>query len=140
MPCAKACGLYSCPIRVLKLIEHQIAWPLAEIMNISIKKGIFASKLKDAKIIPIFKDDDDTDLGNYRPISLLSNFNQIFEKLMYKRLKSFFDKNKILYHKRNGFQVKHSTQHAIIDIINNIHNNMGKGLFSCGIFTDLKSL
>ncbi len=86
MPRAKACGLYSCPIQVLKLIKHQIAWPLAEIMNISIEKGVFASKLKHAKIIPIFKDDDETDQGNYRPISLLSNFNQIFEKLMYKRL------------------------------------------------------
>ncbi len=50
MPRAKACCLYSCPIRVLKLINHQIAWPLAEIMNISIEKGVFASKLKHAKI------------------------------------------------------------------------------------------
>ncbi len=82
--------------------------------------------------------DDETDSGNYRPISLLSNFNQIFEKLMYKRLKSFFDKNKILYDKQYGFRAKRSTQHAIIDIINNIHNNMDKGLFSCGIFIDLK--
>ena len=58
---------------------------------------------------------------------------------MYKRLKSFFDKNKILflYDKQYGFRAKHST-HDIIDIINNIHNNMDKGLFSCGIFIDLK--
>ncbi len=46
---------YCCPIRVLNIIKHQIAWPLAEIMNISIEKGVFASKLKHAKTIPIFK-------------------------------------------------------------------------------------
>jgi retron-type reverse transcriptase len=57
---------------------------------------------------------------------------------MSKRLKTFFDKNKTLYDKQYGFRAKHSTQHAIIDIINNIHNNMDKGLFSCGIFIDLK--
>ena len=53
-------------------------------MNISIEKGVFPSKFKRAKVIPIFKDDDETDPGNYRPISLLSNLNQIFEKLMSK--------------------------------------------------------
>ena len=138
MSCAKAYGLYSCPIRILKYIKHQISWPLSEIMNISIEKGVFPSKFKHAKVIPIFKDDDETDPGNYRPISLLSNLNQIFEKLMSKRLKTFFDKNKTLYDKQYGFRAKHSTQHVIIDIINNIHNNMDKGLFSCGIFIDLK--
>ena len=38
------------------------------------------------------------------------------------------------------FRAKHSTQHAVVDIVNNIHNNMDKGLFSCGIFIDLKKL
>ena len=41
-------------------------------------------QLKHAKIIPVYKSDDPTDPGNYRPISLLSIFNHVFEKLMYK--------------------------------------------------------
>jgi retron-type reverse transcriptase len=57
---------------------------------------------------------------------------------MYKRLKLFFDKNETFYEKQYGFQAKHSTQHAIIDIVNNIQNNMDKKMFSCGIFIDLK--
>ena len=44
------------------------------------------------KIIPVFKNEDEFDPNNYRPISLLPVFNLIFEKLMYKRLKSFVDK------------------------------------------------
>ena len=111
MSCAKAYGLYSCPIRILKYIKHQISWPLSEIMNISIEKGVFPSKFKHAKVIPIFKDDDETDPGNYRPISLLSNLNQIFEKLMSKRLKTFFDKNKTLYHKQWSCLKVHTSDH-----------------------------
>ena len=62
----------------------------------SVSSGTYPSKLKKAKIIPIFKDDDPTAPNNYRPISLLSNFNKIFEKIMYKRLKTFIDDNNIL--------------------------------------------
>jgi hypothetical protein len=123
MPCNKADGLHSCPIRILKCIKQQISWPLAEIINLSIQTGVFPSKLKHAKVVPIYKTDDETDPGNYRPISLLSNFNQLFEKLMYKRLKLFFDKNETFYEKQYGFRAKHSTQHAIIDIVNNILEN-----------------
>jgi hypothetical protein len=101
--CNKADGLYLCPIRILKCIKQQISWPLAEIINLSIQKGVFPSKLKHAKVVPIYKTDDETDPGNYRPILLLSNFNQLFEKLMYKRLKLFFDKNETFYEKQYGF-------------------------------------
>ena len=57
---------------------------------------------------------------------------------MYKRLKIFFEKNLVLYEKHHGFRHKYSTQHALIDIVNNIQNSMQEKLFSCGIFLDLK--
>ena len=104
-PMYKAHGLYSCPTRVLICAKHVISRPLAEIMNYSIQMGIYPSKLKYAKVIPIYKGDDETDPGNYRPISLLSVFNRIFEKLMYKRLKLFFDEN-VLYKSQFGFREK----------------------------------
>ena len=60
------------------------------------QEGVFPSKLKQAKVIPVYKSDDDTEPENYRPISLLSIFNRIFEKLMYQWLKIFLVKNDIL--------------------------------------------
>ena len=36
------------------------------------------------------------------------------------------------------FAVSHSTQHAILDIVNTILQNMDNGKFSCGVFIDLK--
>ena len=57
---------------------------------------------------------------------------------MLNRLKTFIDKNEILYRSQYGFRDKHSTQHAILDIVNAIQRNMDNKLFSCGIFIDLK--
>ena len=57
---------------------------------------------------------------------------------MYHRLKPFFGKNDILFKSQYGLCEKHSTQHAIIDIVNVIQNNMDQKLFTCGIFLDLK--
>jgi hypothetical protein len=54
--------------------------PLSDLINKSVENGIYPSKLKHAKIIPIYKKGDETDPTNYRPISLLSVFNRIFEK------------------------------------------------------------
>ena len=67
-----------------------------------------------------------------------SVFSRIFEKLMYHRLNSFLDKNNVLFKAQYGFREKHSTQHAILDTVNIIQNNMDLKLFTCGIFIDLK--
>ena len=91
-----------------------------------------------AKITPVFKGDDDTDANNYRPISLLSNFNRVFEKIIYKRLTSYIEKHDLLNSSQYGFRKGHSTQHAILDIVNDIQSNMNRRLLSCGIFIDLK--
>ena len=51
---------------------------------------------------------------------------------MHKRLTSF------LYNAQYGFRANCSTQHAILDIVNRIQSNMEAGLYSCGVFIDLK--
>ena len=138
IPKNKAHGLYSLPIRILRSAQHIISLPLSIIINKSLECGTYPSKLKLAKVIPIYKNDDESDPSNYRPISLLSVFNRIFEKMMYYRLKCFLEKCDILNDSQYGFREKRSTEHAILDIISQIENNMDKKVYSCGIFIDLR--
>ena len=79
-----------------------------------------------------------TDPNNYRPISLLSVFNRIIEKLIYRQLKSFLEDCNIFYNSQYGFRERRSTEHALIDIVNQIQSNFDKGIYTCGIFIDLK--
>lgn len=138
LPSSKAYELYSCPIRVLKCAKNILSSPLAELINLSVQIGKYPSKLKHAKIVPVYKGDDETDPSNYRPILLLSVFNRIFEKIVYNRLKSYIEDNELLYKAQYGFREKFSTQHAILDIVNTIQTNMDKKMFTCGIFLDFK--
>ena len=138
MPSNESFGFYSCPVSILKSASSFISNIIAETFNTSVEIGKYPTKLKMAKVIPIYKSDDETDPNNYRPISLLSCFNRIFEKLVYKRMKCFIDKTNILYPSQYGFRHGHSTEHAILDIVNAIQSNMDKGSFSCGVFIDLK--
>ena len=130
MPNNKSYGLYSCPTHLLKEVSHIISQPLASLLNMPVSLGTYPRKLKLAKIIPIFRADDVENPNNYRPISLLSNFNRIFEKLIYVRMSSFIDKHDLLYTAQYGFRKSHSTQHAILDIVNTIQSNMDK-YYSC---------
>ena len=134
----KSYGFYSCPVSILKHASDIISDVLTKIFNKSIDLGTFPSKLKRAKIILIFESDDSTDPNNYRPISLFSCFDRIFEKLVYKRMNSFIEEKNILSTSQYGFRQGHSTQHAILDIVSRIQTNMNAGAFSCGVFFDLK--
>ena len=113
---------------------------LAKIVNLSVTFGSYHSKLKKAKVIPVFKTEDETDANNYRPISLLSIFDRIFEKVMYKRMMHFINVKNILFSVQYGFREGFSTEHAIVDIVSAIQSNMDKRLFTCRIFIDLKKV
>ena len=51
---------------------------------------------------------------------------------------SYLKKYELLYSSQYGFRKGHSTQHAILDIVNDIETNMNQWLLSCGVFLDLK--
>lgn len=132
----KASGPYSIPVNILKILKNVISKPLEILFNISFSLGIVPECLKMANVIPVFKKDDHSSLCNYRPISLLSIFNKLLEKLMCSRLVSFLEKHNILYDKQFGFRNNHSTVDAILSIIDKIQTATDTKHLSCGIFLD----
>jgi len=51
-----------------------------------LSSGIFPSRLKFSEIKPLFKKHDKPNISNYRPISILTSFSKIFEKITFTRL------------------------------------------------------
>ena len=96
---------------------------MAKIFNLLITSGSYPSKLQKAKVIPLFKTEDKTDANNYRPISLLSIFDRIFEKAMYKRMTHSINVKNILFSSQFAFREGFSTEHAIVDIVSAIQSN-----------------
>ena len=106
---------------VISKVIVSIAKPLAHIFNLSFSCGIFPDHMKIAKIIPIFKNGQKTEFTNYRPISILSQFSKILEKLFNLRLDKFLDANKILSNSQYGFRPGMSTVHAAAELVNKFH-------------------
>ena len=105
--------------------------------NLAIQTGIYPDELKIAKVIPIFKSGDTTECTNYRPISVLSIIDNIFERILKKRMVEYLEKFNILYEYQFGFREGHSTTHALVEIIDNIKESIDKNNMTCGIFVDL---
>ena len=113
--------------RILFLLKNEISMYLADLFNLSYVAGIFLSVLKIAKVFLVFKKDSKLDYRNYRPISLLSNIEKIFEKLMYKILYTFLNNNNIIYNLQFGFRQHYSTSYALINITKNIRMALDEG-------------
>ena len=103
----------------------------------SLQQGKFPEKFKIAKIIPIHKKGDPKDINNYRPISHLSSFSKILEKIVHCRLSCFLEKHNFFSKFRFGFRENHSTELAVSYLVSEIANTMENGFITIGIFLDL---
>ena len=85
----------------------------------------FPDLLKYADVTPVFKKGDATDKENYRPISTLSNFSKIFEKLIYNQIFEFMNPKLSKY--ITGFRKNHNTQHALLKMIETWRSKLNCG-------------
>ena len=135
----KASGQHSIPYSIISSNLESLSSIFSDIINLSFSTGVFPSQLKEAKVIPVFKNKGSPfDAENYRPISLLSNIDKIFQKLMHKRLINFLDQSHSIYPLQFGFRSNHSTESALLYCINQISSALDEGNFGCSIFIDLQ--
>uniref|UniRef100_A0A672FN99 Reverse transcriptase domain-containing protein n=1 Tax=Salarias fasciatus TaxID=181472 RepID=A0A672FN99_SALFA len=123
---------------LVKNVIECISKPLTYICNLSFQTGTFPNQMKVAKVIPVYKAGDKHDFTNYRPVSLLSQFSKILEKLFVARLNTFLEKNKILNESQYGFRSKRSTALALLDSVEEIANSLENKMYTIGIFLDLQ--
>ena len=134
----KSCGVFCVPIKVVKAMADILSPVLARLINRSFMMGHFPQCLKVARITPIYKGGAHSDLGNYRPISILPTFSKIYEKVVYAQLDKYIAKNNILNNSQYGFRNKMSTTHAITNHLTYLYDKLEHDNFVMSIFVDFK--
>ena len=123
--------------KLLKAIIDEICIPLTEIINISLKTGIFPERMKHADVSPLYKSNSREDKGNYRPISLLITLSKVMEKIMYKCMYNFLENTNQLYVSQYGFKKKHSCEQAVSELLSEILKGQEKKKKTLALFLDL---
>ena len=98
----------------------------------------FPEVLKVAKVIPVYKSGSRHNSTNYHPISLLSCFAKIFEKLLYKRLDIFIRMHSIIAPTQYGFKPALFTMHAVTYVLTLVYDNTHEKKYSGLIFLDIQ--
>jgi len=124
--------------RILKISAPYVLSLLTYTFNKILSTGIFPERLKFSEVTPLFKKGDITEFSNYRPISLLTSFPKIIEKIIYKRLYSYLNGNNVLVDDQYGFREKLSTKMATYTLLNNVLSSLDRRNLVGGLFCDLQ--
>ena len=134
----KAPGHDSIGTKIIHLCPEIFAENLSMIYNNAILKGVYYNAMKIAKVISLFKGAMKANSNNYRPISLLSHFDKVFEKKpLCKRLIAFLEHKQILHYHQYGFKKLYSTTMALIEIPDNMKRLLDEK-YVIGIFINFK--
>nr|CAI5828984.1 unnamed protein product [Callosobruchus analis] len=123
------------PAFLLKDCHSVLAKPLMILFNTSIKHSRFPAIWKNSRICPIFKNKGDkSDISNYRPITIISNFSKLFESLLYTEI--FPQVRNSLSMQQHGFVKGRSTVTNLIQATQFIAETTDEHLQTDVIYSD----
>ena len=131
----KSCQKEDIPTKIIKLNKDLIAKLVAENCNSCIDKGEFPFELKHADIVPIHKRKDKSDKSNYRPVSMLSNYSKVYEKVIHNQLYQYFEN--ALFPSQCGFRKGYSQQHGLLVLIEKFEQAIDTGNKFGALLNDL---
>jgi hypothetical protein len=134
----KSTGLDNIPARFLKDGASILKKPITHIVNLSITTSTVPIDFKIAKVKPLFKKNKQTDVSNYRPISILNIVSKVLEKAIYIQLENYLIQNNLLYDYQSGFRQSFSTDSCLIHLLDSIKCQSSRGLYTGMVMLDLQ--
>ena len=131
----KATGFDNIPPKIIKDSAHILVKPITGIINLSIAECIFPTKAKISSTLAFFKKGDRTHKGNYRPVSILSVFSKVFEKIIHSQISEFSETFLSKY--VSAYRKNHSCQHVLIRLLEELKHNLDNNYIVGAILMDL---
>lgn len=115
--------------------------PLKLLFNTCLATGRFPSREKMAVIRPLLKQHnaDSSKLSNYRPISTLSVFSKVLEKIVVSRVVDFLARNNLLPDSQSAYRKGHSTESALLQIHSRLLKSADDGFCSALVSLDMSA-
>ena len=137
----KQCLLDPIPTWLLKKISLDIAPVLVRLFNKSLLSGKVPLIYKSCYITPLIKKStlDPTDVNSYRPISNLSVFSKLLERLVLTRVLEHLDQHNLLPVHQSAYRRCHSTETAVLRVSSDLLRAAGDGELSLLVLLDLSA-
>ena len=120
----KAMGVDKISARMLKIAAPIIVPSVTKLINYSINSAVFPRTWKTAKVTPLFKRGDPSDVNNYCPISVLPVLSKIVERHVHNNLYAYLSENKLLFSNQSSFHKCHSTETALLKLADQLLFNL----------------
>ncbi|XP_044586008.1 uncharacterized protein LOC123266045 [Cotesia glomerata] len=134
LPSKWSAGTDGIPCIIVKDCANVLTYPLTIIFESCISVGTFPRDWKEAKVCPIHKSGDKSNIKNYRPISIIPTFAKVFEMLLYDLILQYF--KPIVSPSQHGFYSKRSTVTNLLPYTQYLYDSLAEGSQVDVIHTD----
>ena len=131
----KSTGEDKIPPKFVKATADILVKPFTKMINKSIKECFFPTRAKVATILPLFKCSERILKNNYRPVSVLSTFSKVLERVMKSQIVPFSDS--FLSEFISAYRKNYSAQHVLIRLIEEWRQNLDQNLIVGAVLMDL---
>ena len=133
---SKASGLDGVSAHMIKLASTTALANLTSLINSSIINSIFPADWKKALIRPLSKTKTPRHPSDTRPIALLSECSKVLERLVHDQLSGYLEVHSLLHQRQAGFRRGHSTQTALIGVLEDVRQAIDARMLTILILFD----
>ena len=132
-------GFDNISTKVVKILSDELSPIIAHLIRKIFETETYPTCFKIAVIIPINKSGNKTSLDDYRPVSILTIFNKVIEKVIHKQMYDFvYDKAKIIYTRQYGFRRMCGTESAAFELVDKIRKEIDGKKKVSAVFMDIR--